>query len=73
MEQPKPQRILYHEDMDMFEDNLGGFYISVEEVIEQNAWYYDKYDITYLIEEWTQQTPKRINMNDHSLTWDYDV
>lgn len=67
------QKILYHEDIDMYEDNLGGWYVTIEDVIRQNEALFDPdIDIEYLIQSWNIRPPKRINFIS-PLEWEYEI
>jgi hypothetical protein len=66
------QKILYHVDTGKFEDNLGGFYDNIEDVIRNNQDKFEDIDIEYLIISWTERVPKRINFIS-PLEWEYDI
>lgn len=66
------QKVLYHEDIEMYEDNLGEWYKDIEEVIRKNEELFEDIDIEYLIESWTTKPPKRINFIT-PLTWEYEI
>ena len=67
------QKILHHEDIDMYEDDLGGWYTDIEDVIRKNEALFDEdIDIEYLILSWTQNPPKRITFIS-PLCWEYET
>lgn len=65
------QKILYHEDIEMYENNLGGWYKDIEEVVRKNEDLFEDMDIEYLIQSWTIKPPKRINFIT-PLEWEYE-
>lgn len=66
------QKILYHEDLEMYEDDLGGWYKDIEDVVHRNAELFEDLSIEYLIQSWTQNPPKRINFIS-PLEWEYET
>lgn len=65
------QKVLHHEDVDQYEDNLGGWYNDIEDVVRRNAELFEDLSIEYLIQSWTQNPPKRINFIS-PLEWEYE-
>lgn len=68
----KVQKVLYHEDLDMYEDNLGGWYEDIGDFVNRNAQLFEDVDIESLIMNWTQKPPKRINFIS-PLEWEYEI
>lgn len=66
------QKVLYHEDLDMYEDNLGGWYEDIGDFVNRNAQLFEDVDIESLIMSWTQKPPKRINFI-NPLEWEYEI
>lgn len=64
-------RVLWREDLQKFEDNLGNFYIDIEDIIKNNIEYFSTRDVDLLKHYWTAEAPRRINLNDN-LTWEID-
>lgn len=66
------QKVLHHEDIDKFEDNLGKWYDTIEDVVRQNEELFEDVDIEYLIQSWTAKPPKRITFI-RPLHWEYEI
>lgn len=64
------KRILWRDDIQIYEDNVGNFYNDIEDVIKRNQEYFSIRDSDFLTFYWTTvQQPRRINLND-DLTWE---
>jgi hypothetical protein len=66
------QKVLYHELLDMYEDNRGGWYADIIEFITKNEELFEDVHIEYLMEAWTVRPPKRISFTD-PIHWDYEI
>lgn len=66
------QKVLYHEDTEMYEADNGIWYNTIEEVVRQNIEYFQDIDIEYLIQNWSIKPPKRINFIS-PIEWIYEV
>lgn len=63
-------RIVYREEMQQFEDNIGNFYMDIEDIINKNEEYFSKREQEFFKCYWTTvEFPKRINLNE-DLTWE---
>lgn len=65
------QKVLYHEDTEMFETDTGIWYNTIEEVVRQNIEHFEDIDIEYLIHDWSIKPPKRINFIS-PIEWEYE-
>lgn len=72
MDKQVVQKVLYHEDLGKFEDDLGKWYDTIEDVVRHNVELFEDVDIEYLILSWTVKPPKRINFI-NPIQWEYDI